>query len=76
MALYWLVFEHDGKNEEFLQHGGHLISARLQAQVKGQQGEFIEGHALDPKMVKQVPAKLIGRSLHAKEAEELLKKIG
>jgi hypothetical protein len=74
--LFWLVFKTGGDITVFIQPAGDLGVARLRAALAGMEGEFQEGHALDAKMTKKVPKKMIGRALSRKEATALLKKLG
>jgi hypothetical protein len=53
----------------------HLMMARVRAGMAGQQGQFREGHQLDAKTSKKVPAKVIGRTLSHIEAFALLERI-
>lgn len=73
--MFWLTFETNGRTEVFIAEAGFLGMARMKAALAGQQGEFDEGHELDPKTAKKIPAKMIGRTLSRDEAERLLKRL-
>ena len=75
-SLYWLVFKSGKDISVIIQPAGGIIIARVRALLAGVEGEFQEGHALDAKMVRKVPKKMIGRVLSRKEAAVLLKKLG
>jgi hypothetical protein len=74
--MWWLTFDTPRGLEVFVVQAGYLSSARMKAGVAGQEGKFQEGHKLDAKMAKQVPANLIGKTLSRQEAERLLKRLG
>ncbi len=73
--MFWLTFETPRGIEVRIVEAGHLMMARLRAGIAGQQGRFQEGHKLDAKTVKKIPANMIGRTLSHKEAFALLKRI-
>ena len=75
MALFWLVHELDGERIVRIQEGGALIFARLSAMIDGFGGTFIEAHALDAKLAKKVPKRMIGRALTMSEAAALLDRL-
>ena len=75
MPLFWIVHDVDGARRVFVQEGSALIFARLRASFAGFTGEFIEAHEPDAKRAKNVPAKMIGRSLSGPEAAELLDRL-
>ena len=57
----------------FIVEAAHLMMARMKAGMAGQQGAFQEGHKLDAKTARKIPAKMIGRTLS--QAVALLKRI-
>jgi hypothetical protein len=74
--MFWLTFETARGVEVYIIEARHLMVARVRAGMAGQQGQFQEGHQLDAKTSKKIPAKVIGRTLSHKEAFALLKRIG
>ena len=75
LPVFWLVNEIDGKRRVFIQEAGALHFARLRAGIAGFQGRLVEAHALDNKTAKRVPKKLVGRTLTADQARELLNQL-
>ncbi len=73
--MFWLTFETSGDIQVHIVQANHLMLARIKAGMVGQKGEFQEGHQLDAKTAKRIPAKMIGRTLTHKEAFALLKRI-
>ena len=73
--MFWLTFETSRGIQVYIVEARHLMMARMKASMAGQHGDFQEGHKLDAKTVKKIPAKMIGRTLTHKEAFALLKKI-
>jgi hypothetical protein len=73
--MFWLTFETSGDIQVHIVQANHLALARIEAGIAGQKGEFQEGHQLGAKVVKRIPAKMIGRTLSHKEAFALLKRI-
>jgi hypothetical protein len=73
MALWWLVYTKGDTIEVYLQGAGDLLKARMKASMAGQDGEFKEGHALAPNLIKKIPKKVIGRTLAGKQTAKLLK---
>lgn len=73
MPLFWIVHETEDGKRVFIQEAGDLLMARLKASMAGFEGEFVEGHELEPKMA--VPEKMQGRPLTADEAGRLLKRM-
>jgi hypothetical protein len=73
--MYWLTFETSGDIQVHIVQANHLLLARMKVGMAGQKGAFQEGHQLDAKTAKKVPAKMIGRTLTHKEAFALLKRI-
>jgi hypothetical protein len=72
--VFWLVYQTSSGPCVILQPASSLIHARLVAGMKGMpHSEFSEGHALDPKLIKKIPTKLIGRCLSQRQATQLLK---
>jgi len=55
---------------------GALIYARLRAAMNGFGGSFIEAHALDARLTKKIPKRMIGKALTAREAAALLDRLG
>lgn len=58
-----------------IQESGDLLMARLKASMAGFDGEFVEAHRLDPKMVQLIPKTAVGRVLSLQEAERVLKRL-
>lgn len=75
MALFWIVQDTPEGKRVFIQESGDLLTARLRASMAGLEGKFVEGHELEPKMAKVVPAKMVGRPLTIDEAARLLRKM-
>jgi hypothetical protein len=73
--MFWLTFETSRGIEVYIVEARHLMMARVKAGMAGQKGQFQEGHKIDAKMAKKIPAKMIGRTLSHKEAFALLKRI-
>jgi hypothetical protein len=74
--MFWLAFKNSrGAVEVFIVQAHHLMMARMRAGMAGQQGTLQEGHELDRKTARKIPAKMVGRSLSQKEAMALLKRI-
>lgn len=73
--MWWLTFDTPRGLEVFIVQAGHLTMARMKAGLAGQRGAFQEGHALDAKTAKKVPAKAVGKSLSREEAEHLLRRL-
>ena len=73
--MFWLTFDTPRGTEVFIVDAGFVAMARVKAGMAGQTGEFQEGHQLDVKTAKKIPAKMIGRTLSHAEAFELLKRI-
>jgi hypothetical protein len=61
--MFWLTFETSRGVEVFIVEARHLMMARLKASMAGRLGQFQEGHQLDTKTAKKIPAKMIGRTL-------------
>lgn len=74
MPHFWIVNETEDGKRVFIQEAGSLITARLKASMAGFEGKFVEAHQLQAKMVKAIPAKMLGRVLMPEEAARLLKK--
>jgi hypothetical protein len=74
MHHFWIVNETDDGKRVFIQEAGDILNARLKASVAGFEGRFVEAHQLQAKMVKAIPAKMLGRVLTQDEAARLLKK--
>lgn len=74
MPYFWIVNQTDDGKRVFIQESGDLITARLKASMAGFDGKFVEAHQLEPKMVKAIPAKMLGRVLKPEEAGRLLRK--
>jgi hypothetical protein len=66
--MFWLTFETAGAIEVLIIEANHLALARIKAGMAGQKGHFMEGHQLDAKTAKKVPAKMIGRTLTQTQA--------
>jgi hypothetical protein len=74
--MWWLVYDDDDEIFVVIVPASTLIYARLAAaEKKLDGGTFIEGHRLDPKMVKRVAKKMSNRRLSSNEAEALLRKL-
>lgn len=73
--IFWLTFDTTRGLEVFIVRAGHLTSARMKAGLAGQNGTFQKGHELDTKTAKKIPAKMIGKTLPRKEAEQLLERL-
>lgn len=73
--MFWLTFKTSRGLEVYIVQASHLLMARMKAGMAGQDGEFQEGHRLDRKTAKKIPAKMIGRTLSQREAVALLKRI-
>jgi hypothetical protein len=73
--MFWLTFETSGDIQVHIVRANHLALARIKAGMAGQKGEFQEGHQLDTKTAKKIPANMIARTLTHKEAFALLKRI-
>jgi hypothetical protein len=73
--LFWLTFKTNRRKEVFIAEAGSLGLARMKAGVRGQKGEFQEGHQIDSKTAKRIPKQMIGRTLSREEAERLLKRL-
>jgi hypothetical protein len=73
--MFWLTFETSYGIEVRIIEANHLVLARMKAGMAGQRGMFQEGHQLDAKTAKKIPAKMMGRTLTHKEAFALLKGI-
>jgi hypothetical protein len=73
--MFWLTYYTPRGIEVFIAEAGFLMMAKVKAGMAGQTGEFQEGHKIDAKTAKKIPAKMIGRTLSHKEAFALLKKI-
>ena len=66
--MFWLTFDTSGDLQVQIVQANHLMLGRIKVGMAGQKGEFQEGHQLDAKTVKKIPAKMIGRTLTYKEA--------
>ena len=75
MALFWLVHDIDGERTVRIEDAGALIFARLQAAIGGLKGSFVEAHALDAKLAKKIPRRMVGRALTADEAAAVLDRL-
>jgi hypothetical protein len=73
--MYWLTFETFGDIQVHIVRANHLMLARIRAGMAGQKGQFQEGHPLDAKTAKKIPARMVGRTLTHKEAFALLTRI-
>jgi len=73
MSLYWLCYRHNNSIAVVIEPAHSLIYARLPASIDGlDQGEFTEGHQLNPKW--KVAKQMMGRRLSQAEAKRLLAK--
>lgn len=75
MPHFWIVNRTGDDKCVFVQESGDLLVARLKASMAGFDGEFVEAHQLDPKMVKLIPKTAIGRVLSLQEADQVLKRL-
>jgi len=73
--MFWLTYDTPRGTEVFIAEAAFLMMARIKADMAGQKGDFQEGHQLDAKTAKKLPAKMIGRTLSHKEAFALLRRI-
>ena len=70
------MHEIDGERRVMIRDDNALIFARLRAAMNGFGGSFIEAHALDVKLAKKIPKRMIGKALTASEAAVLLDRLG
>jgi len=78
MSLWWLRYDRGGRLLGVLIiEAASMVSARLRAAVDGidADADFAEGHELDERTARAIPARQIGRMLAPKEALALLDKI-
>ena len=73
--MFWLTYDTPRGKEVFIANAGFLLMAKVKAGLAGQKGEFQEGHKLDARTAKKIPANMIGRTLTHNEAFALLKQI-
>lgn len=73
-ALWWLAFL---GGRVVIIEGESLSHARLLATVNefGHASHFIDGYAIDPHLMKMIPADYIGRTLSRVDANELLEQL-
>ena len=64
--MFWLTYKTSRGTEVFIVEAGFLMMARVKAGMVEQEGEFQEGHQLDARTAKKIPAKMIGRRLSIK----------
>jgi hypothetical protein len=75
MPLYWLCYRHNNQISVVIEPAPSLVHARMRAALAQlDEGDFTEGHELDPKTERQVPKGMIGRRLSQGEAKKLLAK--
>lgn len=75
--LFWLCYQLDDRVDVIIQRANSLIQARMICAIESiDDGEFTEGHQLDPKMAKRVPKDLIGKRLSPEEATAVLRLLG
>jgi hypothetical protein len=76
MSLWWLRYNRGRRLLGIaIIEAPSLISARMKAEVDGISpvgGEFAEGHALDDRTAKQIPADQVGRMLTPAQASAIL----
>lgn len=73
--MFWLTYDTPHGLEVYIAQAGYLSSARMKAGLAGQEGTFQEGHELDAKTAKKIPAAMVGKTLSRKEAEQLLRRL-
>ena len=73
--LFWLVYGESPDITLFIQPAESMAYAQLKASIAGMEGKCKEIHALDAKMARKVPKKLIGKSLNQKQVNALVKKL-
>jgi hypothetical protein len=74
MYLFWLCYKLDDRVDVVIQRGGSLIQARMVSSMANlDDGDFTEGHQLDPKTAKLVPKDRIGKRLSPEEAAAILR---
>jgi hypothetical protein len=73
--LFWLVYGESPSITLFIQPAETMVFAQLKASIAGMEGKCKEIYALDAKMARKVPKKLIGKALNQKQANALVKKL-
>lgn len=53
-----------------------MIFAKVKAAIDGFTGTFVEAHELDARSARKIPRTMIGRTLTARQATALLKRLG
>ena len=72
--MFWLCYRIESRVDVIIQRASSLIQARIIAAIANiDEGEFTEGHQLDPKMARRVPEDMIGKRLSATQVAEALR---
>jgi predicted nucleotidyltransferase len=72
-ALFLIVHEtREGKRVIFLTLAHYHMAARIKAAIAKHPGKYVEGGEIDAAIARRVPKAMIGRTLTAGEAEQLL----